>query len=282
MTTYGAVLARGRARLAEAGVESAEIDARVLLAAVADLDGAALIGRSGEPVTPSCESIFDDHVMRRLAGEPVARILRYKEFWGLRIGIGPGVFVPRPETETLVDAVLRDVIRRGLSTLSICDLGTGSGAIVIALLRELPKARGLAVDICDDALAVADSNADMQGVGDRVTFVAGDFAQLPDEPFDVVVSNPPYVRSDVLAKLPTEVRDFDPALALDGGRDGLAAYRVILGRAASLVATGGVLAMEVGFDQGDSVAAMCHEAGLKDVQTHPDLAGVPCVVMARR
>ncbi len=282
MTTYGAALARGRARLAEAGVESAELDARVLLAAATDLDGATLIGRSGEPVSPSCASVFDDHVMRRLTGEPVARILGHKEFWGLRVGVGPGVLVPRPETETLVDAVLQDVTRRGLSTLSICDLGTGSGAIVIALLHELPKARGVGVDISADALAVASSNADMQGVGDRVTFVAGDFAQAPNEAFDVVVSNPPYVRRDVLAKLPTEVRDFDPTLALDGGQDGLAAYRVILARAASLVAAGGVLAMEVGFDQGDSVASMCREAGLKDVQTHPDLAGVPRVVMARR
>jgi release factor glutamine methyltransferase len=282
MTTYGEALGTARASLAEAGVKSAALDARLLLAAASGLDMAALIARGPEDLPAIARTTFDNHMKRRLKGEPIARILGEKEFWSLAIKVGGATLVPRPETETLVETVLAEIRRRFRSDVTICDLGTGTGAILIALLRELPEAHGVAVDLSEEALAIARLNAGRLGVDRRIGFEWCDFAQGPDGRFYVVVANPPYVRSDAIDELEREVRDYDPRVALDGGTDGLAAYRASLARADSLLCEGGLLGFEVGDDQGEAVAALCREAGLSDVRVHLDLAGSGRVVTAVR
>ena len=286
MSTFGEALASARTSLQAAGVTEAARDARLLLAAAAELDASAIIAREHDAVPAIARQAFDDHMRRRLTGEPVARILGEKEFWSLPIKVGAATLVPRPETETLVDIVLAAARRRfppeRVPELSIADLGTGSGVIALALLSELPQARVVATDICADALAIARLNADRLGLGARIDFERVDFLSGPAGPFHVTVANPPYIRSNAIAGLAREVRDHDPRTALDGGPDGLAAYRAILARVHSLLRPGGLIAFEVGYDQGRAVAALCRAARLGDVCVHADLAGHGRVVTALR
>lgn len=285
MATIRAALAEARAQLARAGSSSAGLDARLLLADAAGFDTAALIARDGEELPPLAAAAFGAHMTRRLAGEPVARIVGTKEFWGLPFQLSDAVLVPRPDTEVLVAAVLGRCRQRFGNQIRICDLGTGSGAILIALLRELPEATGVAVDRSSAAIAVARRNAEMLGVAARTSFCEGDFGAAgfggaTEEVFDVVVSNPPYIPSAVIDGLAPEVRDYDPRLALDGGPDGLSAYRAILSRVPFILKQGGLLAFEVGHDQGGAVAALCRGAGLRDVAVERDLSGCDRVVLA--
>jgi release factor glutamine methyltransferase len=280
VTSYGAALASARGALKAEGIASAALDARLLMADAAGVDMATLIARADDRLPALAEASFAAHLRRRLDGEPVARILGEKEFWGLRFRLNAATLVPRPETETLVEAVIAEARRRFPPGIAICDLGTGSGAILIALLTELPDARGIGTDLSENALGAARQNADRLGVAERIRFRRADFATAPDGPFDVVVSNPPYVPSAAIAALDREVRDHDPRLALDGGADGLAAYRTILARADRLLAEGGLLAFEVGHDQGDAVAALCAAAGFSAVAVHNDLGGTGRVVAA--
>lgn len=282
MTSFGAALAAGRRSLQAAGVASPALDARLLMAAAAELEQAALIARSGETVPSLAGSRFQSHLKRRLAGEPVARILGEKEFWGLSLQVGPATLVPRPATETLVEIVLADVRGRSPRWPTICDLGTGSGAILIALLTELPEAHGVATDICPAALQTARLNAERHGVLSRISFHRGDYAQGPDGAFDVVVSNPPYIRRGDISGLASEVRDHDPRVALDGGMDGLAAYRSILARVPALLVSGGLLAFEVGRDGADEVAVLFRASGVREIAAHRDLADIARVVTGRR
>jgi release factor glutamine methyltransferase len=282
MTNFGEALAGARAALAAAGVPTAALDARLLMADAAGLDSAALIARGREAVPALAERVFDAHLKRRLKGEPVARILREKEFWGLAFEVDASTLTPRPDTEALVECVLAKVRRTFPTGVSICDLGTGSGAIVVALLKELPEVRAVATDISAAALAVARQNAERHGVAERLCLEQVDFGDGPEGPFDVVVSNPPYVRTAEIDALEREVRDFDPHTALDGGPDGLDAYRTILGRAGSLLVEGGLLALEIGHDQDEAVATLCSDAGLVDISVQRDLAGRARVVMATR
>ncbi len=280
MTTYREALAAAGASLRMAGVGSPALDARLLLAAASGLDMAALISRGPEELPPIEEATFGDHMRRRLSGEPVARILGEREFWGLPLAVETATLVPRPETETLVEAMLGAIGRRSSPAVTICDLGTGTGAIVIALLRELPAALGVATDISQEALAVARRNAERHGLTSRITFRNVDFAEGPDGQFDVVVANPPYIRSDEIDRLDRGVREYDPRIALDGGPDGLAAYRAILRRIDSLLADGGLLGLEVGADQGAAVVALSRAAGLSEIEVHRDLRARRRVVTA--
>lgn len=281
MTTIAAALLGARRVLANAGIETAALDARLLLAASTDLDMAALLARDDEEVPALAEATFDAQIQRRLRHEPVARILGEREFWGLSFLVNADTLVPRPETETLVEAVLAETKRRAMPPgLRICDLGTGCGAVIVALLREMPEASGVAADISQAALETARLNAELLGVADRITFREADFAEVLDGPFDIIVSNPPYIRSSVIAELAAEVGDYDPRLALDGGEDGLSAYRAITHRAPLLLSAAGFLALEVGFDQSRAVAALCAGEGLRDVDVRADLAGVERVIVA--
>jgi release factor glutamine methyltransferase len=286
MTTFDEALTAARTSLGKAGAESPGLDARLLLAAASRLDMAELIARGNVSLPALAHAVFDDHMKRRLKGEPVARIVGEKEFWGLPLAVGPAVLVPRPDTETLVEVVLAETRRRfadnGVGNVTICDLGTGTGAILIALLSALSDAHGTATDISPEALAMARLNAERHRVAERIDFAQADFATGPRGPFHVVVANPPYIRSDAIDELGAEVRGYDPRLALDGGPDGLAAYRSILRRIDSLLVEGGLLGFEVGYDQGESVAALCREKGLGDVCMHSDLTGTGRVVTAFR
>jgi release factor glutamine methyltransferase len=266
----------------QAGIDSAEADARLLMAYALGVDRAELIANGGRALTVEQADAIDALAARRLRREPVARIFGHKEFWSLSLQIGPAVLVPRPETETVVeaarDAVARDA--RPMAQLRILDIGTGSGALLLALLSELPNAVGTATDISAAALDVARANAERSGLAGRCTFVACDIAVGVPGPFDLIVSNPPYVVHGEIASLPPEVRDYDPALALDGGADGLDGYRAIGAQARRLLAPGGKLIVELGAGQEATVRALFTKAGLAAAAVLNDLAGIPRALTA--
>jgi release factor glutamine methyltransferase len=266
-------------------VDSAELDARILLGAALGLDLTGIISAAALPVAAAEAARLEDLACRRLAGEPVARILGFREFWGLRLQLTAATLVPRPDTETVVELAL-ELLRAGPARdrpLRIADLGTGSGAILVALLSELPDASGIGTDISAAALRTASANARDLGLAGRAAFVACDYAAALSGAFDLIVSNPPYVRSAEIAGLATEVRDHDPLAALDGGADGLDAYRALIPPAARLLAPGGVLATEVGHNQGPDVERLMMAAGLTlQGLPKPDLAGTARAVAGRK
>jgi release factor glutamine methyltransferase len=266
----------------QAGIDSGEADARLLMAFALGVDRAELIANGERALTVEQAEAIDALAARRLRREPVARIFGHKEFWSLSLQIGPAVLVPRPETETVVEAAL-DAVARGagpMAQLRILDIGTGSGALLLALLSELPSAVGTATDISAAALDVARTNAERSGVADRCTFIACDIAAGVPGPFDIIVSNPPYVVHSEIASLAPEVRDYDPALALDGGADGLDAYRAIAAQARGLLAPGGKLIVELGAGQEAAVRALFTNGGLTAAAVLNDLAGIPRALTA--
>jgi release factor glutamine methyltransferase len=276
----GASVAHARRTLANqlrtAGIESPELDARVLLGHALGLDHTGLIRAGAQQLSELSASAVVRLIARRIAGEPVARIVGEKEFWGLPFIVTPAVLVPRPETETVVELALALIDRNGSRArpLRILDLATGSGAILLALLSELPNAHGTGSDIASDALAVARRNAAQVKLGDRASFTVSDFGAALHGRFDLVVSNPPYIASAEIATLSAEVREHDPRLALDGGADGLEAYRAIAADARRLLNPGGHLVIEIGVGQGRVVEPIFGAAGLAIAATRPDLSGI--------
>jgi release factor glutamine methyltransferase len=273
------------AKLKSEHIETAELDARILVGAVMGLDLTGMIAKAARVLTSNETARLEDFTRRRFAGEPVARIIGHREFWGLPLKLSAETLVPRPDTETVVELVL-ELLRAGAPAnhpLRIADIGTGSGAILLALLSELSDAHGIGTDINEAALQTAHSNAVDLGLADRARFVAGDYAAALSGRFDLVVSNPPYVRSAEIAGLAAEVRDHDPRRALDGGADGLDAYRALVPQAARLLVPGGILAVEVGTGQSTEVAQLMTAAGLTLAgDPKADLSGVPRAVAARR
>ncbi|MGB9366430.1 MAG: peptide chain release factor N(5)-glutamine methyltransferase [Xanthobacteraceae bacterium] len=271
-----ATVAQARRALAEklraAGIESPELDARILLGHALRLDHAGLAAAEKQELSGSAALQIEALAARRLAREPVARIIGEKEFWGLSFMVTPAVLVPRPETETVVE-VARALLDRS-APLRIIDLGTGSGAILLALLSELPHTRGTGIDIAGDALDVARANARRLGLADRADFALGDFAAA-EGTFDLVVSNPPYIASADIAALSPDVRDYDPHQALDGGADGLAAYRTIAAIAPRLLQPAGHLVVEIGAGQASAVSELFVQSGLAIAAVRHDLSGTP-------
>jgi len=268
-------------RLREGGIDSPDVDARLLVGHALGLDHGALVAESARRLSPAEAAALDGILARRLAHEPVARILGTREFWSLPLRITADVLVPRPETETVVEAVLA-VVERGRPLL-LADLGVGSGAILLALLSELPAAYGIGTDRDAAALRVARDNARRLGLADRAGFVACDFGAALAGACDIVVSNPPYIRTGDIAALAADVRDYDPRAALDGGPDGLAAYRAIAADAGRLLAPGGWLAVEIGIGQSEAVCELLATRGLAVAGApRPDLAGRARVVLARK
>ena len=268
-------------RFRQQGIDSAELDARLLTGGAFGLDLTGLIAATTRIVTPDEAAHLENFLQRRLAGEPVARILGVKEFWGLTLNLSAATLVPRPDTETVVELAL-EVCRRQ-ERRRIADIGTGSGAILLALLSELPDATGVGTDISLEALRMARDNAARLGLTQRAAFVACNYTAALSGPFDLIVSNPPYIRSADIAGLDREVREYDPPRALDGGPDGLAAYRAIAPDAARLLAPGGTLIVEAGYGQSGPIAELMSASGLTpDVPPKADLAGIPRAVAGRR
>lgn len=282
----GGRMAALRALAAEfrtAGLATPELDARALLLHTAGLTIEALLAEPDRPLSAEAAAALAAAGERRLAGEPVARLTGTKEFWGLPLRLAAATLVPRPETETVVEAALA-ALGPGAPArpLRLLDLGTGSGAILLALLVELPLAWGLGIDRAEAALAVARDNAARLGLGGRAAFVAGDWAAAIRGQFHLVVANPPYVATADIATLAPEVAAHDPALALDGGAEGLDAYRAIARAAPALLAPGGHLVVELGAGQEAAVAALMAAAGLAaEGPARADLAGIPRALSLR-
>lgn len=261
------------ARLREAGIEEPEADARVLIRHATGADP-ALPGAAAERVLEPAEcAALEALAVRRLAREPVARIVGTREFFGLPLTLNAACLVPRPDTETVVEAALARLPKdRPVRAL---DLGTGPGTILLAILSERPQAEGLGIDLSEEALVAARANAQALGLAGRVDFRRGDWMTGVVGPFELIVSNPPYIPSADCETLQAEVRDHDPRLALDGGPDGLAAYRAICAAAGPLLKPGGHLVLELGIGQAMAVARLGREAGLSLAGLASDLAGIP-------
>lgn len=258
-------------RLKAAGVDSPAIDARLLLEAAAGVTRVEVVTDPHREMPADALETLNGYVERRARREPVSRILGRKGFWKLILAVTPDVLTPRPDTETVVDISLRQFPEA--MAFNLLDIGTGSGAILLAILAERPAAKGLGTDISEEALAVARDNAASLDLGGRASFLRTSWADgLGDESFDLVVSNPPYIRSAEIDTLDPEVKDHEPRLALDGGPDGLEAYRVLAPEVLRVLKPGGVFAIETGWDQGPQVKALLEAAGGERVEIVRDLS----------
>ena len=264
------------------GLDTPELDARLLIAYALGLDHTALAGQAKRSLMPEEAARITGLANRRLRREPIARILGTKEFWGLPFKINAQTFVPRPETEAVVEAALQALGQRRHCSqgLRIADLGTGPGTLVLSLLSELREAWGVGTDISATALDCARCNAAAHGV--RAAFVACEYGAALQGPIDLVVSNPPYIPRSEIAMLEPEVSAFDPRIALDGGLDGLDGYRAIVTEARRLLSPGGFLVVELGARQASAVRALVSAAGLASDRPRSDLSGTPRALVARR
>lgn len=240
-----------------------------------------LIARGEDVPDEAIAARFERMLGRRLAREPLAYIFGKKEFWSLPLRVAPGVLVPRPDSETVVEAAL-DHLSERQAPLRVLDLGTGSGCLLLALFSELPQATGLGVDLDALACSVAADNAHRLRFGERALIVRGRWTEALSGPFDLIVSNPPYVRTGDLPGLEPEVRDFEPATALVGGEDGLDAYRELAPEIARLLAPGGLACLEHGHDQGPDVREIMAGSGLSAIETRSDLGRRPRALVARK
>ena len=265
----------GAVRLREAGVDNPRLDARLLFEHAKAIEMSALVAKGRLP------DIFTSLIARRAAREPLAYITGHKEFWSLDFAVGPGVLIPRPDTETLIETALR--LYPGKSaTLSILDLGTGSGCLLIAALKEFPSAHGVGIDSSPDALAWARRNLAAHRLEDRASLIETGWLEEASPGFDLILANPPYIPTAEIAGLAPEVAAHEPRAALDGGPDGLAPYRALAPRIARLLAPSGHALLEIGQGQGDAVATLLAAAGLEVPAINPDLAGIARVVVAKR
>jgi release factor glutamine methyltransferase len=259
-----------------ATIEAPEVDARLLIGHALHLDRTQLIAQVDRILESREVNVISALTARRLKREPVSRIVGHKEFWSLMLEVTPAVLVPRPDTETVIETALDVIVRGGLrmERLRVLDIGTGSGALLLALLSELPNALGTGTDISTAALDIARANAERHNLAARCTFVACNVAAALPGPFDLIVSNPPYVARGDIATLAPEVRNYDPDIALDGGSDGLDFYRTIAGEARRLLAPEGRLIVELGAGQEGAVRSLFTKAGLKVGAARNDLAGI--------
>lgn len=267
------------ARLNQGGISLPDLEARLLIEARGNWSWADLIARPRTLVPTEILEVLERDLARRLAGEPISRILGERSFYGLSFLLGPDTLDPRPDTETLIDAVRSSLDR---TPKNILDLGTGSGCLLITLLHLYPSARGVGVDRAFGALQTAKANAGRHGVRDRVAFVQGDWGESIDGGFDLIVSNPPYIPNREIASLAKEVRNHDPILALDGGEDGLESIRSVIAEIKKRLAPFGTAFVEIGFGQAADVTRLVEKSGLAPSRMHADLAGVARVFEIRR
>lgn len=269
----------GANKLRKAGVPEARREAGSLLAYVLGRDRSFILGHADDEITPEELERFIEVLEMRARGKPLQYITGHQEFYGLDFEVTSDVLIPRPETELLVEAALK--MLEGISSPSICDVGTGSGCIAIILVHHHPNARTLAIDVSPVALEIARRNAARHSVSDRIAFVRSDcFASVeqPETLFDLIVSNPPYVAESALEGLQREVRDFEPRVALEAGPDGLSIIRRLLTESEHFVKPGGHLLFEIGFDQHESVEQLIERDVWKLIDIHQDLQGIPRTV----
>lgn len=276
--TWRDMMREAAGRLQAAGVDSPARDVRLLLAHALGIEPVEVIPRESDAVDPEGLTAFGQAIARRAAGEPVSRIRGWREFYGRRFIVTPDVLDPRPETELLVEQGVARLPRQG----RVLDLGVGSGCILVSVLAERPDASGVGVDISPAALAIARRNADMLGIGSRAAFIEGGWESAFETPFDLVLSNPPYIPDFDMPGLAREVVNYDPHVALTPGGDGLAPYRAILARLDSLLRPGGWIGVEFGRGQDDDIAAMMRSTGLEQVEVLPDLSGLQRAAFGRR
>ena len=270
-----------RARLEAAGITGPVIDARLLVEAAADATRVDIVTDPHRELTPEQEVRLDEYLGRRERREPVSHILGRKGFWKIMLGVTKDVLTPRPDTETVVEYVLRDFPET--APWRVLDLGVGSGAIILAILAERPAAKGLGIDVSEEALAVARDNAAALDLANRLALLRGDWtAGLESTSFDLVVSNPPYIATHVIETLEPEVRDHEPRLALEGGADGLDHYRLLAPEILRVLKPGCRFAVEIGYDQKDSVEALFKAAGAVFVETIRDLSDRDRVVVGEK
>jgi release factor glutamine methyltransferase len=277
--TLGSLVADAAGALSIAGFEEPGRRARQLVASALEISQTDVFAHPDEPVDAGRTSRFRAILSRMIEREPLSRIIRRREFWGLEFTLSSETLDPRPETETIVEVLLKRKSDRH-EPLRILDLGTGTGCLVLALLGEYPRATGFGIDIAEGAVRTAICNAANLGFADRANFFVGDWGAAVSGKFDAIVANPPYIASADLPQLPREVAWYDPWRALDGGRDGLVAYRDIAVSLPVLVASEGIFICEVGANQADAVAAIMRVRGLVCEGIERDLAGIArCVVV---
>lgn len=269
---YRKLYETGKDRLEKAGIQEAALDARLLLEEVCRTDRNTLLVHGDRAVTEEEETQFRIFIERRSTHEPLQQITGWQEFMGLRFSVTEDVLVPRQDTETLVEEVMR-YLRDGMEILDVC---TGSGCILLSLLRYSNGCRGVGCDISEKALAVAGQNAKALGISAQ--FIQSDLFESIEGRFEYIVSNPPYIRKDMIPTLMEEVRDHEPLIALDGGEDGLDFYRKITREATEHLYSGGMLFFEIGYDQGEAVKLLMEEEGYEEVTVSQDLAGLDRVV----
>jgi release factor glutamine methyltransferase len=279
--SIGSVVEETAAALAAAGLDEPRRRARRLIAAALGLSEAEVFARPERMLSLEERSRVGAIARRVVAREPLSRVLGRREFWGLDFSLSPDTLDPRPDSETVVEAVLARLTDRA-KPYRFLDLGAGSGCLLLALLSEYPAANGVGIDIAFGAVQTARHNAERFGMRGRAHFVVGDWGGALDGAFDAVVANPPYIATAELARLPSEVRDHDPPRALDGGADGLAAYRTISLELPRLIAPGGLFAGEIGIGQAETVAEIIAAGGLAVEGITPDVSRIPRVVVARR
>lgn len=277
--TVGELYREACETLSGAGINNPRLDARILLGAVVDGGEAAVFGYPERPVASADVRRARDLVAKRASRLPLSQVLGRKEFWSLDFEVTGDTLTPRPDTETLIDAVLAWIAERKLTAPRILDLGTGSGCILLTLLHALPGARGVGIDCSTAALAIAKRNAVRLAMSGRADFVKGDWCAGAAGPFDVVVSNPPYIPTGDIGGLDPEVARYEPLVALDGGLDGLDAYRTLARSVQAVLAPGGLFALEVGAGQAAAVVRMFGDAGFDGVSTYADLSGLDRCVL---
>lgn len=281
MTNLNDFLRRAQQRLTQAEIDNPALDARVLTAAVLGCDRAALLVQGDRPLSKAEEETLTLYIERRAKHEPVGRLLGRRAFWGMDLALNEATLEPRPDTETLVETALRLAGKhRTQEAGRVLDLGTGTGAILLALLQEWPKATGLGIDCAGRAIEQAALNAATLGLASRAAFRLGNWLEGVTERFDVIVSNPPYIPSAEIGGLMPEVRLFDPLAALDGGADGLDPYRLLAPLLPSVLVPGGWVFFEVGQGQAQDVASFLEKAGLTALEIVDDLAGIARCVAA--
>ncbi|GGL28298.1 peptide chain release factor N(5)-glutamine methyltransferase [Caulobacter rhizosphaerae] len=258
-------------RLKNVQIDQPAIDARLLLEVAADVTRTDIITDPYRVLTEAQMATLDDFLNRRARREPVSHIIGRKGFWKILLQVNKHVLTPRPETEVIVDEVLKAFPEQ--MPFNMLDLGVGSGTILLAVLAERPAAKGLGIDVSEEALAVARENAANLDLAGRTALLRGDWTNgLGDDSFDLVVSNPPYIATEVIETLEPEVRDHEPRLALDGGPDGLDAYRVLAGEILRVLKPGAMFAVEIGYDQSQAVEDLFRQAGAQNVRTIKDLS----------